>query len=141
MRASARELLVPFLTPLVWRDRGANPRPTAPEADALTTRLSGPDPFIYFFSIIDIFLLASLVGFEPARQRYIASQKPNTLLTELSSRDHFLARFCDICAFFHSKSHEYCLKERKNRTDKFSSSITFFLLKYMRTISRHLACL
>ena len=42
MRASARELLVPFLTPLVWRDRGANPRPTAPQADALTTRLSGP---------------------------------------------------------------------------------------------------
>ena len=42
MRASARELLVPFLTPLVWRDRGANPRSTAPEADALTTRLSGP---------------------------------------------------------------------------------------------------
>ena len=42
MRASARELLVPFLTPLVWRDRGANPRPTAPEAHALTTRLSGP---------------------------------------------------------------------------------------------------
>ena len=41
MRASARELLVPFLTPLVWRDRGANPRPTAPEADALTTRLTG----------------------------------------------------------------------------------------------------
>ena len=42
MRASARELLVPFLRPLVWRGRGANPRPTAPEADALTTRLSGP---------------------------------------------------------------------------------------------------
>ena len=42
MRASTRELLVPFLTPLVWRDRGANPRPAAPEADALTTRLSGP---------------------------------------------------------------------------------------------------
>ena len=45
------------------------------------------------------------------------------------SRDHFLARFRDICAFFHSKSHENCLKERKNRTDKFSSPITFFLLK------------
>ena len=42
MRASARELLVPFLTPLVWRDRGANPRSTAPEADALTTKLLGP---------------------------------------------------------------------------------------------------
>ena len=38
MRASARELQVPFLTPLVWRDWGANPRPTAPEADTLTTR-------------------------------------------------------------------------------------------------------
>ena len=34
--------IVPFLTPLVWRDRDATPRPTAPEADALTTRLSGP---------------------------------------------------------------------------------------------------
>ena len=42
MRVSAREILVPFLTPLVWRNRGANPRPTTPEADALTTRLSGP---------------------------------------------------------------------------------------------------
>ena len=47
MRASARELLVPFLTPLVWRDRGANPRSTAPEADALTTRLSGPVNCVY----------------------------------------------------------------------------------------------
>ena len=28
MRASARELPVPYLTPLVWRDRGANPRST-----------------------------------------------------------------------------------------------------------------
>ena len=26
------------------------------------------------------------MGFEPARQRYIASQKPNTLPTELSGR-------------------------------------------------------
>ena len=42
LRASARELPVPFLTPLVWRGRGANPRPSDPEADALTTRLSGP---------------------------------------------------------------------------------------------------
>ena len=41
---------------------------------------------LYIFSIINIFLLASLVGFEPARQRFIASQKPNTLLTELSGR-------------------------------------------------------
>ena len=24
----------------IWRDRGANPRPTAPEADALTTNLN-----------------------------------------------------------------------------------------------------
>ena len=39
---------------------------------------------LYIFSIINIFLLASLVGFEPAQQRYIASQKPNTLPTELS---------------------------------------------------------
>ena len=31
----------PFLPPLVWRGRGAYPRPTAPEVDALTTRLSG----------------------------------------------------------------------------------------------------
>ena len=35
-------------------------------------------------SILDIFSLASPVGFEPTRQRYIASQKPNALLTELS---------------------------------------------------------
>ena len=39
---SGRISQVPFLTPLVWRDRGANPRRTTPEADALTTRLSGP---------------------------------------------------------------------------------------------------
>ena len=31
-----------ILSPLVWRGRSANPRPTAPEADTLTTRLSGP---------------------------------------------------------------------------------------------------
>ena len=43
------------------------------------------EPFIYFFNN-RYFLLASLVGFEPARQRYIASQKPNTLPTELSGR-------------------------------------------------------
>ena len=42
-------------------------------------------PFIYFFNN-RFFLLASLVGFEPARQMYIASQKPNTLPTELSGR-------------------------------------------------------
>ena len=41
IRVSARELLVPFLTPLVWRYWGVNPRSTAPKADALTTRLSG----------------------------------------------------------------------------------------------------
>ena len=45
MRASARELLVPFFTPLVWGDWGANPRSTASEADALTNRLSGPVTF------------------------------------------------------------------------------------------------
>ena len=43
------------------------------------------EPFIYFFNN-RYFLLASLVGFEPTRQRYIASQKPNTLPTELSGR-------------------------------------------------------
>ena len=31
-----------FLTPLVWRDQGSNPRPPAPEADALPFALSGP---------------------------------------------------------------------------------------------------
>ena len=41
LRASARELPIPFLSPLVWRGRGVNPRPTAPEADALATELSG----------------------------------------------------------------------------------------------------
>ena len=43
MRGSVRELLVPYFTSLVWRDRGANPRSTDPEADALTTRLPGPE--------------------------------------------------------------------------------------------------
>ena len=33
-----------------------------------------------------IFFLSSLAGFEPARQRYLTSQKPNTLTTELSHR-------------------------------------------------------
>ena len=32
----------PFLTPLVWRGPGSNPRPPAPEADALPFALSGP---------------------------------------------------------------------------------------------------
>ena len=41
MRASARELLVPFFTPLVWCGRDLNPRPPAPKADALPTELSG----------------------------------------------------------------------------------------------------
>ena len=39
---------------------------------------------IYFFNN-RYFLLASLVGFEPARQRYIASQKPNTIPTDSDS--------------------------------------------------------
>ena len=38
-------------TAFLWRDWGANPRPTAPEADALTTRLSGPYTFICAFLI------------------------------------------------------------------------------------------
>ena len=33
-----------ILTPLVRRGQGANTRPTAPEADALTTELLGPVP-------------------------------------------------------------------------------------------------
>ena len=38
------------------------------------------------FSIINIIddLMATPVGFEPARQRYIAGQKPNAIPTELS---------------------------------------------------------
>ena len=69
MQTSARELLVPFLMPLVWRDRGANPRPTAPEADALTTRLLGSvshntdgeemGNIIIFLNIFYIFFLLS----------------------------------------------------------------------------------
>ena len=39
MRASARELPVPFFTPLVWRGRGSNLRPPDPEADALPLEL------------------------------------------------------------------------------------------------------
>ena len=42
LRASARELPVPFFTPLVWRGRGSNLRPPDPEADALPLELSGP---------------------------------------------------------------------------------------------------
>ena len=41
MRASARELLVPFFTPLVWCVRDSNPRPLALKADALPIELSG----------------------------------------------------------------------------------------------------
>ena len=43
MRVSARELLVPFFTPLVWgmvRPRDSNPRLPAPTGDALPTELS-----------------------------------------------------------------------------------------------------
>ena len=39
----ARKPLVPFLTPLVWRGQGSNPRPPAPEADALPFALPGLD--------------------------------------------------------------------------------------------------
>ena len=42
MRASEMELLVPFLSPLVWCCRRIqNPRPPAPKADTLPTELSG----------------------------------------------------------------------------------------------------
>ena len=51
------------------------------------------EPFIYFLNN-RYFLLASLVGFEPARQRYIASQKPNTLPTELFGRPTRLRLNC-----------------------------------------------
>ena len=41
VRASARELLVPFFTPLVMvRPRDSNPQSPAPKADALPTELS-----------------------------------------------------------------------------------------------------
>ena len=36
MRAPARELLVPFLTPLAWRGRGSNLRTPTPEPDFLS---------------------------------------------------------------------------------------------------------
>ena len=55
----------------------------AKEKKILAQTLPMQEPFIYFFNN-RYFLLALLVGFEPARQRYIASQKPNTLPTELS---------------------------------------------------------
>ena len=41
MRASARELLVPFFSPLVWCGRDSNPPPPTLKADALPTELSG----------------------------------------------------------------------------------------------------
>ena len=40
MQASARELLVPFFTPLVWCSLDLNPQPSAPKADALPAELS-----------------------------------------------------------------------------------------------------
>ena len=41
MQASAKELLVPFLTPLVWSGPESNTQPPAPKADALPTELTG----------------------------------------------------------------------------------------------------
>ena len=38
----ARQPLVPFLTPSVWHVQVLNPRPPAPEEDALPLELSGP---------------------------------------------------------------------------------------------------
>ena len=37
------------------------------------------------------------MGFEPARERYIASQKPNALPTELSGRPEQLRNSLKIC--------------------------------------------
>ena len=47
-----------------------------------------------FFSKIDI-LLASPVGFEPARQNYIASQKPTTITTNNVVPESI--RFQNVC--------------------------------------------
>ena len=44
MRASARELLVPFFTPLVWCGRDSNPPPPALKADAFYQGVSGLTP-------------------------------------------------------------------------------------------------
>ena len=66
-----------------------------------------------------------------------------TCITHCSNKDctdHFMVQFRDICEFFYSKSHENCLKKRKNGTDDFLLSLTFFSYKHMQTISRHLAC-
>ena len=41
MRASARKLLVPFFTSLVWWGSDSNAQPPAPKAEALPTELSG----------------------------------------------------------------------------------------------------
>ena len=41
MQVLAREMLVPFYTPLVWRGRDSDPRPPAPKADALSTHRVG----------------------------------------------------------------------------------------------------
>ena len=40
MRASARELLLPLFTPLVWCGQGLNPPPLAPKVDSPPTELS-----------------------------------------------------------------------------------------------------
>ena len=45
MQGSARELLVPFFTPLVWWDRDSTPGPPTPKEDGLPTVLSAVPRF------------------------------------------------------------------------------------------------
>ena len=50
MRASARELLVPFFTSLVRCSQDSNPRPPSPKADTLPTELSGRSVSFWSFN-------------------------------------------------------------------------------------------
>ena len=69
------ELPVPFLPPLVWRGQCANPRPIAPEADALTTRLSGP---------VDQFKLARIMTLTLKQSCYHVPESSKNFLSFLS---------------------------------------------------------
>ena len=62
MRASARKLLVPFFTPLVWCGRDSNPRPPAQKVDALPTELSKL-PFVIKIFVLSIFEWPFYTGF------------------------------------------------------------------------------
>ena len=88
MRASARELLVPFLTPLEWLSRDLKPQPTAPKADGL------PGP---------------AHGLCLSRSENPKDRCSFDLICKLTIiRDYFLGRFGEICSFFGKNLIEIC---------------------------------